>query len=48
MISPRFLPTCMIILSLGAAGVYAATDYTDWRHIGYWVCAAGLNYCVTY
>ncbi|MGD0585576.1 MAG: hypothetical protein ABSA86_07340 [Oryzomonas sp.] len=48
MISPRALPTVMIVLSLAAADVYAQADYADWRHYGYWLCAAGLNYCVTW
>lgn len=48
MLNPKAIPTAMIVLSLLSAAVYACNDYTDWRHIGYWMCAAGLNYCVTY
>lgn len=46
--STRFFPTIMIVLQIAAAFVYAWHDPYDWRHIGYWLCAAGLTYCVTY
>lgn len=48
MLSPKALPTAMIVLSLLSAAHYAYINPADWRHIGYWLCAAGLNYCVTY
>lgn len=44
--SPRFFPTCLIILDVCAAGGYAVSG--DWRKIGYWLAAAVLTYCVTY
>lgn len=48
MLTTKFFPTLMIVLQIAAAGVYAWYDLGDWRHIGYWLCAAGLTYCVTY
>lgn len=48
MLDPKTLPTIMIVLSILSAAHHACVNPTDWRHIGYWLCAAGLNYCVTY
>ena len=48
MISPRTLPTMMIVLSLLSSAGYAWHDITDWRRIMYWLFAAGLTYTVTY
>ncbi len=48
MISTRTLPTIMILLSLLSAAGYAWRDVTDWRHILYWLFAAGLTFTVTY
>ena len=44
----KVFPTIMIALSLLSAIVYAIKDITDWRHIGYYLFAAGLTICVTY
>lgn len=48
MISPRTLPTLMIVLSLLSAATYAWHDIADWRHILYWLAAATLTFTVTY
>jgi len=44
--SEKIFPTVLIIISAAAAVPY--TFNGDWRHAGYWLCAATLNFCVTY
>lgn len=42
----KVLPTCMIILSLGSAVVYALNK--DKRHTLYWLSSALIIYSVTF
>ena len=42
----QMLPTVMIVLSVGAALLYAPTG--DWRRVLYWLAAAALTYSVTW
>ncbi|MDQ2084516.1 hypothetical protein RA307_30405 [Xanthobacteraceae bacterium Astr-EGSB] len=42
----RFFPSVMIVLSVGAAAVYAWD--TDWRRAIYWTAAAVLTASVTF
>lgn len=42
----KLLPTIIILISAGAAIVYAFDG--DWRRTGYWAGATLINYCVTY
>jgi hypothetical protein len=44
-ISPRFFPTCLIILDVCAAAGYFGSD---WRKVIYWLAAAVLTSVVTY
>lgn len=44
--SPKFFPTCLIVLDVCAAAGYIGAG--DWRKIGYWLAAGVLTYCVTY
>lgn len=44
--NPKLLPTTLIVISLLAAGVYAA--HGDWRRGVYWLAGATLNFVVTY
>lgn len=44
-ISPKFLPTVLIVIDVLAAIGYFPQD---WRKVGYWLAAAVLTYCVTY
>jgi hypothetical protein len=44
--SPKFFPTCLIILDVCAAAGYISSG--DWRKICYWLAAGILTYCVTY
>ena len=46
--NPKLFPTIMIILGVLSALSYAIKDMSDWRHIGYWLAASFLTYCVTY
>jgi hypothetical protein len=39
------LPFVMVILSGGAAGMYAVD--ADWRHCAYWLLAGALTFVVT-
>ena len=48
MVYTKIFPTIMIALSLLSAISYAVNDMTDWRHILYWIFAAGLTFCLTY
>jgi hypothetical protein len=42
----RLFPTLLILLDLGASGVYAF--HGDWRRAIYWFAAAVLTATVTY
>jgi len=42
----KIFPTLLIILDLCAAIVYLIN--TKWGHVGYWLAAAVLTFCVTY
>jgi hypothetical protein len=44
--SPKLFPTLLIILDLGASGVYLF--YADWRRAIYWLAAAVLTATVTF
>lgn len=44
--NPKFLPTCMVILSLAASLVYAINK--DFRHSIYWLASATIVSAVTY
>jgi hypothetical protein len=44
--NPKILPTAMVVLSLGAAIVYALAK--DWKHAIYWTSSAALIASVTY
>jgi hypothetical protein len=46
--NPKLFPTIMIVLSFLSAASYAYADYTDWRHIGYWIASSILIFSVTY
>lgn len=46
LLSPKALPTAMILLSLGAAISYGIRG--DWHHMIYWLAAAVLTATVTY
>jgi hypothetical protein len=48
MLSTKLFPTLLIAMDILAAAGYAYHDWTDWRHIGYWLAAAFLTACVTY
>lgn len=41
----KLLPLTMVVLSVGAAGVYALDG--DWRHMVYWLAAGVLTLAVT-
>jgi len=45
-VSPKIFPTLLILLDLGASGVYAASG--DWRRAIYWLAAAVLTATVTF
>ncbi len=47
-ISPRLLPTVMIVLQAASAGIYALGGLHNWRMVGYWTAAAVLTYTVTW
>ena len=42
----KVIPIVLIILDIGAAGVYAYCH--DWKKAVYWVAAATLTACVTF
>jgi len=42
----KAFPTILIILDIAAALMYVPAG--DWRHIGYWLCAAALTFFITY
>jgi hypothetical protein len=44
----KIFPTIMIIFSILSALMYAIRDIADWRHIGYWLAASTITFCVTY
>lgn len=44
--SPKILPTVLIIIDVAAAGVYLTAG--DWRKVVYWCAAGALTYVVTY
>lgn len=44
--NPKFFPTCLIILDICAAAVYASKG--DWRHAGYWISACSITIFATY
>ena len=44
--SPKIFPTLLILLDLGASGVYAF--HADWRRAIYWLAAAVLTATVTF
>lgn len=46
MISVKFFPICMIVLSIAAAIVYGLNK--DWRHCIYWFAGAVLTSSVTF
>lgn len=47
-ISPRRLPTIMIVLQAASAVIYACGGLHNWRMVAYWVAAAVLTYSVTW
>lgn len=47
-LSPRFLPTVMIVLQAASAIVYACGGVQNWRMVVYWSAAAALTYVVTW
>jgi hypothetical protein len=46
MIDPRFFPASMMLLSFGAAVVYAMSE--DYRRAIYWTAAAVITASVTF
>jgi ABC-type multidrug transport system permease subunit len=44
----KIFPTIMIILSILSALMYTIRDIADWRHILYYLFAAGITFCITY
>ena len=44
--NPKVFPTLLILLSAGAAVVYACQG--DWRKFAYWTAASVLNASITY
>lgn len=44
--NPRFFPILMIVLSLGAAIIYAY--HKDWRRVMYWVSSATIIISITF
>jgi hypothetical protein len=48
MISPKLIPTIMIILCILSAIVQASHGLENWRMILYWSSAAVLNFAVTW
>jgi hypothetical protein len=48
MLSTRIFPTCLIVLSLLAAGECSLQGFTNWRKVVYWLAAAVLNFVVTF
>lgn len=47
-VSPRLLPTVMIVLQIASAVVYACGGIQNWRMVAYWSAAAVLTYSVTW
>lgn len=45
-LSPKLLPSVMIVLSVGASIWYLTAE--DWRHAIYWMAAAVLSASVTF
>lgn len=44
--SPKFLPTVLIVIDIAASIVYAC--HGDWRKAVYWFAAAALTFTVVY
>lgn len=45
-LSPTFIPTMMMVLSVGASLVYGV--HGEWKRALYWGAAAVLTWAVTY
>jgi hypothetical protein len=42
----KIFPSILILLDVIAACIYIPSG--DWRHIGYWLAAGFLTFCVTW